>query len=404
MAYFVQHNLLSPCQHGFLKGTSLETAMLESVTDWSISIHCGHSVDVIYIDFQKAFDSVDHEKLIQKLEAYGITGHLLAWIKAFLTDRDQRVNVKGTLSQSKRVISGVPQGSILGPLLFVVFLNDVSEVINGVCVKMYADDVKLYADIDCSDSRTKLQEALNSLSQWSKTWQLTMSVPKCHVITLSNTRNPSDHHYLLNNLPLSRVKTVRDLGILVDTKLSFSDHYSALTVRACQRMNLLFRSICYADLESFVMAYKSYVRSILECATTVWSPSTDQDITKLESVQRQFTFRLLRKFNFPYMPYEMRCKVCALESLQFRRLRFDTIMTFKIMRGLINLKENQFFQRDRSGVNIRPFLGQNKLKNAFHCRAVNVYNKIPCHIRETFSLNRFLLYLKSEGFTSLLLI
>ena len=217
-------------------------------------------------------------------------------------------------------------------------------------------------------------------------------------LTLSNARHPPNYTYLLDGQPLARTELVRDLGILVDSKLFFADHYTSLNVRACQRMNLLFRSLSHADFESFIIAYKCYVRSILESASTVWSPSTIQDIAKLESVQRQFTLRLFRKFYFPYMPYELRCRVCGLDFLEFRRLRFDIAMTFKILHGYINLNETMFFQRDRSGVNLREFLGQGKLKNSFCCRVVNIYNKIPVSIKENYRLNQFLLYLKSDQF------
>ena len=143
MAYLTTSGILSCHQHGFRPNRSCTTQLLEVLEDWSRSIEVGNPIDTIYLDFQKAFDSVPHERLLRKLQAYGVTGYLLQWIRAFLSDRKQQVVVRGCRSEWVAVTSGVPQGSVLGPLLFLVYINDLPEVVSS-SIKIFADDTKLY--------------------------------------------------------------------------------------------------------------------------------------------------------------------------------------------------------------------------------------------------------------------
>ena len=174
------NRLISYQQFGFLSKCSTCTQLLDCVNDWTLSLHNRHSVDVIYFDFTKAFDSVSHPKLLHKLQAYGFCGDLLRILANFLQDRTQRVVLPNGTSQFCSVISGVPQGSVLGPVLFLVYINDIVDLFENtnVCTKLYADDIKIYLEITCDTDHATLQDSTNKIYSWSNTWQLKLASNK----------------------------------------------------------------------------------------------------------------------------------------------------------------------------------------------------------------------------------
>ena len=178
LAFLSNNGLIKKQQHGFLESKSTCTNLLECVYDWTIALQSKKSVDVVYFDYQKAFDSVSHPKLLQKIQCYGITNNLLLWLSDFLLNRTQRVRVNEILSEPRPVTSGVPQGSFLGPTLFLIFTNDIVDNITkaSVSTKLFADDIKLYA---YSESNQHLQDAITELTHWSDRWQLRLAPDKC---------------------------------------------------------------------------------------------------------------------------------------------------------------------------------------------------------------------------------
>ena len=260
--YLFSHNLINKQQHGFLKNHSTITNLLESINDWTISLSNHNSVVVGYIDFARAFDTVVHSKLFQKLQAYGISGNLLFWLKAFLTNRTQSVKVGSSISRSLPVISGVPQGSVLGPLLFNLFINDLTDSSNSITVKLFADDVKLYTDLTLPQAAANFQSYLNFVKSWADTWQLTIATSKCNVLELGS--RPSHATFNLSGTPIELSTTVKDLGITIDSKLRFTQHITDIVRRAHQRASLVFRSFISRDTSILVCALKTYVRPLVE--------------------------------------------------------------------------------------------------------------------------------------------
>ncbi len=221
--YLRVRRLISRQQHGFLAKKSTCTQLLECINDWSLSLSARKSVDVIYIDFRKAFDSVSHQKLINKLETFGISGNLLSWLSVFLSNRQQRVIIGSHMSSYVDVRSGVPQGSCLGPLLFVLYINDLPDVIKNVTCKLFADDVKIYDVVSEENSgHDNITESLRRLCEWSARWQLVISIRKCSVLHLGN-RNPN-LRYLINDVILPEETLVCDLGVHISSDLKFSEH------------------------------------------------------------------------------------------------------------------------------------------------------------------------------------
>ena len=224
-SYLLSNNLISDSQHGFLKKRSTLSNLLYSVRHWLSSLNSGKSTDVIYVDFAKAFDSVSHSKLLHKLISYGVSGKLHAWISAWLSGRTQTVKLGSSFSSPKSVLSGILQGSVLGPLLFLIYINDLIDLLPPDShPTLFADDLKLFSDtspvfIPGSKSLVAsrlLQCSLDQLLLWSTLWQLPVSIPKCSILSISNSKLVRSRHYLIGNHPLPQVTTCSDLGVIIN--------------------------------------------------------------------------------------------------------------------------------------------------------------------------------------------
>lgn len=218
--HMTANNLFSVSQHGFISGKSCITQLLEFLEDVTESIDNGKDVDIIYLDFCKAFDKVAHRRLLLKLEKYGIRGKILAWIKDFLSHRQQRVVIKGEVSDWKDITSGIPQGSVLGPILFLVFINDLPGAINGL-MKIFADDAKIYYAVDSQDTPSLLQEDICRAENWAKNWKMSFNVKKCHHLHVGETSQVFSYKMSIagNESYIERVKSEKDLGVTIDEKL-----------------------------------------------------------------------------------------------------------------------------------------------------------------------------------------
>jgi len=388
MEYLVKNNLITKSQHGFLKKHSTTTNILESLNDWTLKLNNRDSITVAYIDFAKAFDSVCHNKLIYKLGVMGIGGPLLKWIKGFLSDRTQRTVVGQCRSTIIRMESGVPQGSVLGPLLFLLFINDIADIFDPkITVKLFADDVKLYTIVNTVDDCNALQTALNKLVQWSKTWQLPISVAKCSIRVLGLSKGRSDLYIGANVLP--EITLINDLGVGVDHRLKFDHHIGSIVNKAHVKSNLILRCFLTRDYSMLVRAFTAYVRPSIEYCSVIWSPSYIGLIEALESVQRRFTKRLPGLRDVPYLD---RLNVLGLRTLEYRRLVADLTMCYKIIHGLIALDINDFFTLGVSrtrGHNFKlahSFVRINARKHFFSMRVIPVWNSLPNAVVDSSSL------------------
>ena len=209
----------------FLNRHSTSTNLLESLNNWTISISNHHSVSIAYIDFKSAFDCISHPKLLLKLTSYGIKGNLYFWIAAFLSNRNQKVEINSTFSTLCHASSGVPQGSVLGPLLFNLFMNDVTDQLDvSTTTKLFADDIKLYSNFS-NVSPSNLQSQLNLIEIWASIWQLRISYSKCNVLIIGSA---SSETFSLNSNKLTQADNVMDLDVNIDNKLKFADHINSI--------------------------------------------------------------------------------------------------------------------------------------------------------------------------------
>jgi len=301
--------------------------LLNVVDKWMSVLDEGGNID-IYCDIMKAFDQVPIDRLLTKVNSYGIKGSLLAWIESFLKNRTMSVVINGEKSSEGSVTSGVPQGSVLGPLLFAIFINDLPLGIDSLLF-MFADDTKLFREIKNQDDNAHLQQDLDELSNWSEKWKLKFHPGKCSVLHLGKTNKKTS--YELNGQVLQASSSEKDLGVQIDDDLRFDEHIQAKTSKARQIWGMIRRTFTFIDTETFPLLFKALVRPHLEYANCVWSPRFQHQIDDIEKVQRSATKQVPGLQN---MTYPERLKILKLPTLKHRRRRGDLIETYKIVHQL----------------------------------------------------------------------
>ena len=393
--FFLENGMLSVTQHGFLPKRSSSTALLDFLEDVSLSIDNGLSVDAVYLDFRKAFDSVPHKRLIKKLVSYGIREPLICWISSFLTNRVQMVKIGNTLSHSVSVVSGVPQGSVLGPLLFLIYINDIDDYIQNASIIKFADDIRLYMAYPNHISHVSgpelLQDDLSRVLAWSKTWLLKLSSNKCNCIHFGSKN--SCHNYFLDSVLLPSTKEEVDLGVLITSDLKPSSQCRRVAARANKILGCIRLAFKYLDPPTLVSLYKALVLPHLDYCSVAWCPFYIRDIEVLEKVQRRMT-RILPHFRD--LPYEQRLKSLNLLTLYARRLKHDLIFVFKLFNNKVDLDASKFFAptsvtRTR-GHNLKLQVGFSHhimRKNFFSQRVIKHWNNLPSDCVNATSLSSF---------------
>ena len=397
MEHLLSNNLISKHQHGFVPGRSCTTQLLEALDSWTSTLDEGGSVDIVYMDYQKAFDSVPHRRLKMKLSALGIKGHVLTWIEDFLANRKQRVIINNSSSQDADVTSGIPQGSVLGPLLFVAYINDLPRGLKSTA-KMFADDTKLYARSDTENGPSDLQDDLNALQEWSRNWLLKFHPQKCCVLKVGkeNANEYSMNQILANgetnNIVLKETEKEKDLGVVIDNKLSFKDHVAQQTTKANRIVGLIRRSFDFLSEKMFVILYKSLVRPILEYGHCIWQPSEKGLCIELEKVQKRATKML---GHLKDKPYSDRLKKLKLPSLEYRRLRGDMIETYKYLHGHYDTEYPKFEKTTTThlrGHSLKIAKQRTRLSirsNFFSNRITNTWNNLPEQVITAPSVDSF---------------
>ena len=265
---------------------SCGTQLIPTVHDLSENFNCGNQTDVILLDFTKAFDKVPHCCLCHKLNQLGINGSLLSWIKCFLTDRYQQVTINGKVSSLSKVTSGVPQGTVLTPLLFLCYINDITTDISCK-IKLYADDVLIYNTITSEEDCRTLQNDLNILNEWAITWKMCFNPTKCEFVRVTNKKNIISFQYFIQSNNIQEVQQAKYLGVTINNKLSWSNHIKIISSKANSVVGFLRRNFNHCPTKTKSTLYLSLVRPILEYAATVWAPYHHTDISQLEAVQRR---------------------------------------------------------------------------------------------------------------------
>ena len=391
--HFQEHDLFSSKQYGFMKGRSTVTQLLDLLDKWTADLESGGQIDVIYTDLEKAFDKVPHEQLLRKLKSYSINSVVLEWVKSFLLNRRQRVRVSNSFSEWTKVLSGVPQGSVLGPLLFIIYINDLEESCSSESdLALFADDTKLHKYVRSESDSVLLQEDLNNIYKWVNDWLLSLNIDKCKVVSFGR-KVINKYKYKIDDHILDNVDEIKDLGVIFDSKLKFAVHISDKINKAFSVLGVINRNFKYMTMDTFIMLYKSMVRSHLEYANLVWYPYRKGDIKRIEKVQRRAT-KLIPSLK--RLSYEDRLKKLNLPTLAFRRLRGDMIEVYKIVTGkygnnkTLKLKTNK--EINTRGNNYKLYQEQSRYdirRYFFTNRVIAAWNILPDHVVMVDSTNLF---------------
>ena len=395
ISHLIENELLSKKQFGFVSGRSTLTQLLYYLDECIEKIANGNVIDAIYLDFSKAFDTVPHRRLLGKLESYGIQGKTLNWINSFLKGRKQQVVVNGSKSGIDSVISGIPQGTVLGPVLFVIYITDLLDVISSDGF-MFADDTKIFRKITSLADALMLQDDLQKLEEWSNIWLLKFNADKCHVLTLGKFQDIKHaHRYSLCQYELEHVPSEKDLGITIDEELKFEDHITRKIQIANGIVGQIRRSFSYLSTETFRRLYVAFVRPHLEYCQAVWSPHLMRYINALENVQIRATKLVDGLAN---LDYSERLRKINIPTLVHRRRRGDMIEMFKHFKSYDKSTLSPTFKPKN-----RPSR-QHKLQvhqphsndglrglqsNSFYHRAPPIWNNLPKDVVEVENINAF---------------
>ena len=383
-----QHGHLSLSQHGFRPGRSCTTNLLLAQSHWTSSADSGLGVDVIYLDLSKAFDRVRHDILIKKLLSYNVQGNCLRWIYNFLQQRKIAVRVHGELSHWEHEPCGVPQGSVLGPRLFLVYIIDITtEVTSNIL--LFADDAKIWRSIYSPTDCESLQNDLDKVYKWSVTNQLPFNTQKCHVLSIHKQTN---FDYKLNGIPLLRKSEERDLGIIVQHNLGWTSNSQKASRNAFKQLGLLRRVFGSFVPHLFSRLVSIYLRPQIEYAAQVCRPWLKRDKLLLEHPLRKATKHVRGYWN---LPYSERLRSLGVYSVAYRLLRGDLILSYKILnndnhpcRSLLmkststNLRGHPLkLSHQHSHLNCRRFF--------FSLRICRIWNSLPEEVVMAPSLNLF---------------
>ena len=385
-----ENELYSECQHGFRKKRSCITQLIEVYDKLTELLDNGKSIDIVYLDFKKAFDSIPHERLLLKMKGYGITGQTLNWVRSFLTGRKQRVKIGDSFSNMTDVTSGIPQGSILGPVLFTIFINDLPGALKVHC-KVFADDTKIYDD---TGKREEIQNDLFKMQEWTQNWNLYFNVAKCKVMHIGK-KNPHYSYFMKIENDQQKIESCeeeKDLGITFDSNLSFDKHITNITNKANQMLGVIKRTFTYMNKGIFTKLYKALVRSHLEYGNVIWNPYLKRQSILVERVQRRAT-KIVPECKD--MNYPQRLKHLKLFSLKGRRLRGDLIQMYKIFHDLDEVDKgilpmaNYEGTRNQGNKLYRRYSKNNMRKHTFTNRIVEEWNSLPKEVKEAPTLNTF---------------
>ena len=388
--FLSENNLIKDSQHGFRKGRSCLTNLLEFLDLATDSYDKGSQIDVSYLDFSKASDKVPHKRLLLQLKCHGIKGNVLNWIEEWLSRRQQRVILNGCKSEWKEVTSGVPQGSVLGPLLFIIFVNDIESNLVSKILK-FADDIKVVRVIRGEQDQDIFQSDLDKLVKWSEDWQMKFNFKKCKI--MHTGRVVRERLYEMGGQTLGHIEREKDLGVIVNSKLSSSDQVVEARKKALRMLGAINRKVSYKSEEVIRKLYCAYVRPHLEYCVQAWSPTYEKDCWLLERVQKRAT-KMVNCLSG--LSYEDRLEKLGMFSLRYRRLRGDLIEVFKFIKGqhtgyLRDMFEINNVNRGR-GHRFKLVVKQCRTRlrqSFFSSRVVGYWNRLPEDVVSVESLESF---------------
>ena len=306
---------------------------------------------------------------------------ILSWIQSFLGCKTQHVTLEGQTSSTSPVTSGVSQGTVLGPLLFLVYINDnPSRVKATPC--LFADDCFLYRTINSPEDVQALQDDLNALQQREMNWLMSLNPDKCEVIRITKKRKPIDANYTIRGKELGHNKNAKYLGVMISDTLSWNGHFDTVTKKANDTTAFLRRNLSNCPQHIKDTCYKTFARHQLEYAATVWSPHTEINIAKLEGAQRRAARFVRNDYNYTSSVTEM-MRAIEWESLQQRRQQAKSIMMYHIVNSLVDIPPREYLHPQGTAVTrghqsrfMVPSSRTDTLRMAFFPSAIRLWNQL----------------------------
>lgn len=383
MTFLESNNILHPQQHGFRQGRSCESQLLEFTEELFDNLERGLPTDVVVMDFAKAFDKVNHSLLVHKLDHYGVGGEVNRWIADFLSERTQSVVVEGTRSDPVSVKSGVPQGSVLGPCLFLVYINDLPDRVDSLA-RLFADDTILYRLIAQIQDQLTLQADLQTLERWEEAWDMQFHPDKCSVMHVSRKlpQNQTPPRYTLHNQVLQNVTSTKYLGVTLQNNGKWDEHINNIIAKANSTLGFVRRNLKTRQQQVKDLAYKALVRPHLEYSSTVWDPSCQKDINNIEAVQRRAARFVLNNY-----------KSTASVSTMLEQLQWPTLQKRRTVARLSTLYKIQSQQLHVKCQHLKPLNSRsrrchNRQLARINCRTDQRQNSfLPRTIRDWNSLS-----------------
>ena len=397
LLYFLKtNNILVEDQHGFRTGRSCETQLLECVNNWSEALDKKNKVDIIYLDISRAFDMVSHSKLLYKLRNIDINGNILSWLKSFLTGRKQRVRINNELSDWCDVTSGVPQGTIIGPVAFLIYINDISKNVKSNC-KLYADDCVLYRCVNNSKDAEMLQHDHDRVVIWSSKWSMEFNVTKCKVMHLTKKRNVIFNSYFMNGTKLCTTNSEKYLGVRISNSLSWKPHIDVVRKECFQKLGIIKRVFSKCNKNIKVKLYKQLVRPKLDYCVNVWKPATPGLQKLIEKVQKRAAGLVL---GHRVEDYTRDISVLSWSPIHIRQTCQELCLMYKIINNLIDIDFMKYFTFRQCSNNLRythsaqvtpKSARTNTCLQSYFYRIVPLWNSLPDNI----VLSQILMFLKN---------
>ena len=403
--YLQEFSLLHKTQSGFRTQHSCETALINMIDSWLNAMDKGKIIGVVLVDFKKAFDLVDHQILLNKLDIYGIKDEALMWFNTYLTNRKQQVSVNNTKSDFKQISYGVPQGSILGPLLFLLFINDLPLYTDNVTTDLYADDTTLY---DIQDSleqiENNLQIAINNLHIWCQNNGMILNSAKTKVmlVTTNQKRQRLNNDNLdlnFNNEPLTMITNEKILGVYVDNNLTWSEHIKRLTKKIASRIWLLSKIKKFLNQTHRVLFYKSYIQPHIDFCNIVWGNSSETNKLKILRLQKR-ACRVILDYNVDDINEAMKTlKIMSVyDRFYLRKAKF----MFKVYNNLTPqyisdhftlrnevLDTNVSLRSSTAGCFVPPKPRTEYFKNSLRYSGCLLWNGLPAHVKNAETTDTF---------------
>ena len=391
MDFLDSNNILTPFQHGFRQGRSCESQLLTTLNDFTKTLNTSGQTDAVLLDFSKAFDKVDHKILLSKIHCMGIQGPLHDWMSSFLSNRLQYVIVDGSISKPSNVLSGVPQGTVLGPLFFLIYINDIQLNLSpGTSIRLFADDSLLYRPIKNLQDTLTLQKDLDQLQKWEKENKMEFHPGKCQILRITNKRQPIINNYKIHNTTLQVFNSAKYLGISIDKNLSWNEQINNVYKKASFMLSFLERNFykCHPNIK--LNLFNALVRPILDYGCCAWDPYRSGQINKLELIHKRAARFITNNHSREHGNSKKNMMSLGWAPLQERRAKIKLTMLYKIINKEIHIPSDDLIPNKRKPLNFNiPNSKIDSHLSSFFPSSIRMWNSLPDSLKVSNSLPVF---------------